>query len=28
MQFIVKWWNMKYGQNIFQLAIPLIASAN
>jgi len=29
MQFIVgKWWNMKDGQNILKLAIPLNASAN
>jgi len=28
MQFIVKGWNMKDGQNILQLAIPLIASEN
>jgi len=28
MQFIVKWRNMKDGQNILQLAIPLNASAN
>jgi len=27
MQFVVKWWNMKDGQNILQLAIPLNASA-
>jgi len=26
MQFIVKWWNMKDGQNILQLAIPLNAN--
>jgi len=26
MQFIVKWWNTKDGQNILQLAIPLNAS--
>jgi len=28
MQFIVKWWNMKDGQKILQLAIPLNASEN
>ena len=30
MQFVVKWWNMKDGENILQLAVgpPLNASAN